>query len=114
MMNVLRASILEQIQDELFEQDKKWGFQSHASVDPILLSRESGRMEEEYEIPSENRAQQLVEMNRSRGQLTWAHILVEEVSEAVAARTEEQRIEELEQIAALCIQWIADIKLKQQ
>ncbi len=108
--------ILDEIHVEMIKQDEKWGTQSHPSVDQVLLNREGSctpeRMCEEYEIPSENRAKQMCDIHAKRGDLTWAHITIEELSEAVSAKDDTERRKELIQLAAVVTQWINDIDNK--
>ena len=101
-----------EIREERLRQDAKWGVQNHPSVDRMLAERPGGctpeRMAEEYEIPSAERAQALCQDAAGNGDCTWAHIAVEELSEAVeAAVTSEARCrEELVQLAAVVKAWI--------
>lgn len=83
-------------------------------VDRVLTDRPGGchpqRMAEEYEIPSELRAKFLVGTHAERGDLTWAHVLVEEVAEFVGAVGDPARSrEELVQVAAVALRIIEDI-----
>lgn len=101
-----------EIREERERQDEKWGQQNHPSVDPVLLGREGGctpqRMAEEYEIPTATRARGLCQLAAERGQLTWAHILIEEVAEAIEAATsgdEDDTREELIQAEAVIRAW---------
>lgn len=43
------------------------------------------------------------------GAVTWEHILREEVAEALAAKTDEERRVELLQVAAVCVRWARSI-----
>ncbi len=56
-------------------------------------------------IPSEQMAKKLYNNAEEGGTLTWAHILVEEVSEVVCADGNSNRLEELIQLAAVCMTW---------
>lgn len=106
-------SVLDEILAERRRQDEKWGEQNHPDVDPVLLKRRDGtRMCEEYEIPSETRAKWLCQEHARRGDISWPHIAVEEMSEAVAAFTTKNVAEgrrELVQLVAVVIQWIQAI-----
>ncbi len=77
-------SIIQELKAERLFQDGKWGVQNRPILDPILLHRDAKRMTDEYEIPSEERAKSMVEIHAHRGDLTYMHILVEEVSEAAS------------------------------
>lgn len=102
--------ILEEIQQERTRQDEKWGVQNHPILDPLLLKRSGERMCEEYEIPSENRARQLVEIHAKRGDLTYMHILMEEISEAASCGTDTTELrKELIQSAAVLVAMIESL-----
>lgn len=79
-------------------------------LDPILLNRSPQRMCEEYEIPSEDRARQLVEIHVERRDLTYFHILMEEISEVAScgSNVEELR-KELIQSAAVLVAMIESL-----
>lgn len=99
------ASVLFEVARERSRQDAKWGTQNHPLVDPVLLHRPHTRMAEEFEIPTALRATQLCQGAAARGEVTWAHILVEEVAEFVAAAQHDQAEAraELVQVAAVAI-----------
>ncbi|MFT6789053.1 MAG: hypothetical protein ACJAVX_002420 [Pseudoalteromonas rhizosphaerae] len=108
-MNI--ESIFEEINEERLNQEEKWGQQEHPMLDPVLLKRKGGctpwRMCEEYEIPSESRAKNLTDIRAREGQLTYFHILQEEVSEAVCALNDyESMRKELVQVAAVTVAMI--------
>ena len=110
------GAIHAEIAAERERQNKKWGEQNHPSADPVLVRRDGGvsehRIAEYYEIPSERRAKWLCQEHARRGDVTWPHIAVEELSEAVSAfgdGTEERGRGELVQLAAVIVQWIACI-----
>jgi hypothetical protein len=95
--------IFNEIAAERERQDLKWGQQNHPILDPLLLGRLPERMCEEYEIPSKYRAIQKVEAHAERGDLTYMHILIEEISEAASCgkNVEELRIELIQSAAVL-------------
>lgn len=101
--------IVEEIQQERDRQDKRWGEQNWPSTTPILKGRSVERLCEDYEIPTENRAKFLCENAFSKKEGSWAHILIEEVCEAICALTPEKRREELIQTAAVIVAWIESI-----
>lgn len=80
-----KEKILEEISIERSKQDDKWGEQNHPHVDPVLLDRGIKRMSEEYEVPTAERAKFLCQSAEDKGELTWMHILVEELCEALEA-----------------------------
>ena len=110
------SDIYDEIIAERLRQIEKWGEQNHPDVDQVLMNRRGGctpqRMAEEYAIPTASRAQFSCNNAARRGQLTFAHILVEEVAEAidgatmgVAAAAGELRTE-LIQVAAVAVAWV--------
>lgn len=85
-------------------------------VDQVLMFREGGctdlRMAQEYEIPTSSRAKFMTDTAFGRGRGTWAHILVEEVAEAIEAATTGASADlrtELLQVAAVAMRWIDTI-----
>jgi hypothetical protein len=107
-------AILQEIKEELVRQREKWGEQNHPFHDQTLLNRKGGcspkRMCSNYEIPSETRARQLYDTAAKRGEVTWMHILQEEVSEACSEFNEEALKKELIQIAAVCVSAVESIE----
>ncbi|SIJ51605.1 Uncharacterised protein [Mycobacteroides abscessus subsp. bolletii] len=117
--------ILQLVAYERIRQQDKWGEQNHPGVHPVLIQRPGGcttqRMAQEYEIPTANRARFICQCAAECGEVTWGHILIEEVAEAIEAATlyEEalQRgggtqptarrlvVNELVQVAAVAVQW---------
>lgn len=54
-------------------------------------------------------ARQRCQQAAARGDLTWRHVLNEEVAEAFAESDPERLRAELVQVAAVCAAWISDI-----
>ena len=107
--------ILKEVKDERLKQDAKWGQQAYPILDLILLNRSAERMCEEYEIPSESRAKQLCELHSRRGDVTYMHILIEELSEAVSCGRDTQSLrEELIQVAAVTVAMIESLDRNKQ
>jgi len=106
-------NILQLVNNEVVKQHEKWGVANQPSLDLTLLNRPNScspqRMCENYEIPSENRAKFLCELAFKSNTGTWAHIAVEELSEAISEFDAEKRKQELIQLAAVCISWIDSI-----
>lgn len=102
--------IFEEVVVERQRQDIKWGIQNHPSIDQTLLNREGGcseeRMCEEYEIPSQTRAKFLCDNATKNGELTWTHIALEELSEVVCAKDDNERRTELIQLKSVILAWI--------
>jgi hypothetical protein len=107
-------AVLAEIAAERHRQDGRWGEQNHDSLDPVLRDRPGGctpqRMAAEYGIPSAGLARAACEQAGQRGPLTWGHIAIEELAEAVEAGTlhgDGPRLrEELVQTAAVLVAWI--------
>lgn len=110
---VIDNPVYAEIIAERNRQDAKWGEQNHPSLDPILTGRNGGaspqRLCEEYEIPSEARAKFKCNEAAEKRVLSWAHIAVEELSEAVSAIDDKTRRGELIQLAAVIVEWIQSI-----
>lgn len=106
-------NVFTEITIEMLNQIEKWGEQNHPCLDQTLLNRNGGcsieRMTLEYEIPTENRAKLLCDSAFKRGQVTYAHIAIEEMSEVVSAFDIHKRRVELIQLAAVCVSWIEKI-----
>lgn len=85
--------VLADVADERIHQDLKWGQQNHPLIDQLLVqqNRPHTRFAEEYEIPTAFRATQLCRTAGERGQDDWLRILVEEVSEFMAAAEDAHR-----------------------
>lgn len=103
-------TIYSEILSERDRQIKKWGEQNHPSVS--TFTKDPHRLCEDYEIPGEERAKFLCRTHADRGDATWTHIAIEELSEAVCANSEKDRRQELIQLAAVCIAWIDCIDRK--
>lgn len=109
-----KYDVLDEISYERTRQDEKWGQQDHPDFDQVLLNREGGcsaeRMCEQYGIPSESRAKFMCENAFEKKEGTFAHILVEELSEAVSCRGDAESLrKELIQVAAVAVAWIEAI-----
>jgi hypothetical protein len=95
------------VADERIRQDRKWGEQNHPSVDEELAGCcRPETMCEHYGIPDEQTAKRKCDEAAKFELCTWAHIAVEELSEAVSAETDTLRRAELVQLAAVVVAWI--------
>jgi hypothetical protein len=108
--------VLGHVEWERRRQDRKWGEQNWPDVCPVLMNRRGGcstqRMAQEYEIPTAQRARFRCETEFSRGDGTWADILIEEVAEAIEAGAQADTAalrKELVQIAAVAVAWVEAI-----
>lgn len=93
-------------------QAAKWGDQSTLpSFAPEVLAFPVGSIQEalaeEYEVPTEDRAKLLCERAFGAGRGTFAHLLVEEVAEAISSHAVDAVLRaELIQVAAVAVQWV--------
>jgi hypothetical protein len=106
--------IYNEIHDEVLRSTTKHGDNVLLpNLDPILIHRGALRMAENYEIPTAGRAGFLTDNATKNGQLTHAHIVVEELAEVIDTMndTEKMRIE-LIQLACTVVKWINAIDWK--
>lgn len=108
-----QARVLVAIVEERDRQDAKWGEQNHPDDAPgswWVGSPDRGAAErraEHFEVPSEHRAKFLIGEAARRREVTWPHILIEEVAEAVAVVHDPAKLRaELVQVAAVAVAWI--------
>lgn len=109
-------AVLQEVRRERARQDAKWGEQNHPDAHPVLLSRDGGvtprRLAEEHGVPTGTRARQMCQTAGARGEVSFMHILVEEIGEAldeVALGDASALREELVQSAAVLVAWIEGI-----
>lgn len=95
-----------EVRDELARQDEKWGEQNHPDgtgpKTPIVVG--IARMHE-----AATAARRACQRAASEGDVTWRHILLEEVAEAFAEEDPAKLRAELIQVAAVAQQWVAAI-----
>lgn len=95
-MNMIQASdALDEVYAELERQHAKFGDQGHLP---------DGTGDAGFAIEADN-ARNLCDVVTKFGCLTWAHILLEEVYEALAESDPVRLAEELNQVAAVAVQW---------
>lgn len=95
---VSQPTVLDEIVAERARQDIKWGEQNHpdgTSWDHYVFQRDVAQLETDEAAKA--------------GEVTWTHILVEEVLEALAEDDSEKLRVELVQVAAIAVQWIEAI-----
>jgi hypothetical protein len=100
-------TVYDKIKKERDHQDAKWGPQDHPSIKNGMISN---FISSYYGILTEDEAKLACDAAFKDGHGTWSHILIEELSEAIHAKTEEKRKEELIQVAAVAIAWIESIE----
>jgi len=94
---VRQNHILREIAGERDRQDAKWGLQHHDDGTDEGFGFVADVMRRRCELAA------------SRGQVTWRHILLEEVYESFAERDTARLRAELVQVAAVAVNWIEDI-----
>lgn len=83
---------------ERIQQDERWGEQNHAD----------GTGDVYWKVVAED-AKRVCEAARGRGEMTYQHVLDEEVCEAFAESDPVRLREELVQVAAVAVAWIEAI-----
>lgn len=107
------ARVLIEVERERTRQDAKWGPQNHPYVPIRWLSNGPTEIQRMLGIPTTDEARDSCEYEADIYRApTWAHILVEEVSEAIEQAvlhdTSELR-KELIQVAAVAVAWVEAI-----
>jgi NTP pyrophosphatase (non-canonical NTP hydrolase) len=106
--------VLTEVLKEVQRQHTLWGEQNHPMVTPGVRGN-SRLAAEEYEMPTAERAQYLCGILGAHNQLTYMHILLEEVAEfleAAALDDPEHARGELVQVAAVAVSMIEAIDRK--
>lgn len=105
-------SIWTEVRGERERQDELWGEQNHpdgtgpaVSFDGVFRMAE---MAAANRLACKAAAGEYAEMS-GRGPLTWRHILLEEVFEALSESDPAKLREELVQVAAVTVQWLEAI-----
>lgn len=97
-MSTVDSYIAEEVLAERHRQDVRWGEQNHRD----------GTGGEQY-VDMAYKAKESCDAATAYGDLTWADILLEEVTEALAETNTARIREELVQVAAVAQAWIAAI-----
>ena len=105
--------VLADVTEERERQDAKWGTDRDirsvpeipCDIGDVLIPT----ITELIGIPSEERAKRCCDENFRQGTGSWAHIAVEELAEAVEAKTDAERRAELVQLAAVVVAWIENL-----
>ena len=102
------------VQDEMDRLDAKWGTgRSLPDVDPFAAKLGVNPVEFHFTtVHSAADGQLACDTAAHFGSVAWAHILVEEVAEAIEETDPARRIVELVQVAAVCMQWVKDLEGK--
>jgi hypothetical protein len=95
-------ALMSEVADEMSRQNQQWGEQRHPDGTGMC-----------GDVISADSAKSLNDELVRMGQLTWRDILWEEVAEAFAEEEPGPLREELIQVAAVAIQWVAAIDRRQ-
>lgn len=104
---VLDPEVVE-VQEELVRQEAKWGEQNHPDGTGTGASLLGMSFEDLSHL-----AKRHCDEEAKAGRVTWRHILLEEVFEAMAESDEEKLLAELNQVAAVAAQWRKAIHRRQ-
>lgn len=108
---------VENVMKESITQVSKWGEQDHPSFPAFTYTNDPQidalRRAHHYGVLSENAAKDELNNAFRSGNGTYGHIFIEEVCEAIGAEDGDKLIEELTQVAAVCVNWIRAIKRRQ-
>ncbi|MFE9234792.1 hypothetical protein [Cellulosimicrobium funkei] len=112
----VRSSVVDDVAAERVRQDAKWGVQNHPDgtgravrvLDPLV---DPSRYTEAGWLAT--RAKASTDTAARGGSVTWRHILLEEVFEALAEDDPERLRTELVQVAAVAQQWAEAIDRRQ-
>lgn len=101
----LTDEALSEVRLERLRQDGIWGEQNHPDGTGVFAAKEMlSALDHPVFTPSEG-ARRLNQEAIDADRLTWAHILLEEVCEALEERDPERLGEELVQVAAVAVAW---------
>ncbi len=91
---------LASVEAELFRQRNVWGEQDHEYLRDEFHKNAYTLLEDYYKSVYDEQS----------GEPTWDVILLEEVFEALSAATDEERIKELAQVAAVAVSMIGNLR----
>ncbi len=96
---------LELVQKERQRQIELWGDTDNHPVSEFKFTGHRNMRNSLHKLPGAEFAQSIVEINAKHGELTWCDLITEEFAEAMAAASDSQEnfVEELIQLAALCV-----------
>ncbi len=97
----LREALLEAVRVERARQEMKWGEQNHPNGTGSRDDKDIAEV-----------AKAICDFRARKGDLTWKHILDEEVKEAFAEVDDDKLEAELIQVAAVAISWCEAIRRK--
>lgn len=103
------SGVLADVAEERAAQEVRWGEQNHASGSSNGLHSLDGLMAAAIGDPFAGSLKALCEHADEHGTVTWAHILAEEVQEALDVDEDDDRAalrKELVQVAAVAVAWV--------
>lgn len=100
-----RRKIIDDVKHELMRQDEKWGKDRCMPNGTGPIRTSSARCG----VITAGKAREECQAATRLGTLTWAHILIEEVSECLDADDDKLR-SELIQVAAVALNWAGSIR----
>lgn len=104
-----QEDIIDEIVAERKRQDEKWGVQYLPGIELGLAGQTGASICRYYGMRSERAAKAACETAIRVGRCTHAHIVIEELAEALSATTPEEMRAELVQTAATVLKWLEDI-----
>jgi hypothetical protein len=87
--------------EEVSRNLKRWGIQKHPDVYAGGATQ--------YGLPHSDECREACERAADEGCITWAHILVEEVAEALDTKSPAELRAELIQVIAVAMDWVRDL-----
>jgi hypothetical protein len=112
-----RDDVLNEVDQELWAQDEKWGEQNHPNgtgshttpVAEIVRGKGNAIVNKHYAFGLALQAKSATDEHAKAGTLSYADILVEEIFEALAEEDPAKLRTELVQCAAVAVAWIEKI-----
>ena len=105
-------AVLLDVAAERTSQDRRWGPQDHAHFHPVLAEPHiaADDVAALYGMPTADVARDACEVAFAGGEGSWAHILVEEIAEALAEHRDPHALRaELLQVAAVAVAWVGSL-----
>lgn len=102
MIDYPHGQELSECENELHNQDRKWGQQDHPDLNENTTRDFYETLANIWKNTNDRRAR--------IGDLSWEGILLEETYEALAEEDPEKLAAELVQVAAVALQWVASIR----
>lgn len=107
----IQSNILRDVLTERMNQQKKWGYQNFPFTKPGI---QPSMLPGVYLLPPEQSAKHMCNIQEITKSLTYGHLIVEELVEAIVAPTPEQQRQELIQLLAVILQCVESIDRNKQ